>query len=220
MAIFKHHCLTSKLRKMKKIFNLLLPFIVTVSIFTTITYTACKQDNCKDITCKNGGSCNDGKCVCPDGYSGTRCEVVDPCKDVVCLNQGICESGKCNCPFEYEGDSCQYELRNKYAKTYEGTRRYAQDPPQTGWRLKFSKKGPDPTVMEVELLNLVGTVWQRYEIDLTSAGTFTIPQQVYKNMSIEGSGIISHTRVTIDMTIRNPLDPSVGYKEYFDMTAQ
>ena len=205
---------------MKKIFALLLPVIITLSVFTTITYTACKQDKCKDITCTNGGSCSDGTCICPDGYSGKRCEVVDPCKDVICLNQGECENGKCKCPFEYDGDSCQYELRNKYAKIYEGTRRYAQDTPQHGWRLKFSKKGPDPKVMEAELLNMVGTVWQKYEIVLTAAETFNIPHQDYKNISIAGSGAISHTRVIIDMTIRNLQDTTKAYKEYYDMTAQ
>lgn len=204
---------------MKKLFNLLLPVILTASIFAIVTFAACKQDKCKDISCQNGGSCSNGRCICPDGYSGTRCEVVDPCKDVVCLNQGICESGKCNCPFEYEGDSCQYELRNKYAKTYEGTRRYGQDTPQPGWRLKFSKKGPDPKVMEVELLNLVGTVWQKYEIVLTAAGTFNIPYQEYKNVSIAGSGTISSSRVIVDLNVKNLADSTITYEEHYDMSA-
>lgn len=205
---------------MIKLFNLLLPVILTASVFAVVTFAACKQDKCIDISCQNGGSCNDGTCVCPDGYSGPRCETVDPCKDVVCLNQGKCDNGKCDCPFEYEGDSCQYQLRDKYAKTYEGTRRYGQGTAQPGWRLKFSKKGPDPKVMEVELLNLVGTVWMRYEINLITAGTFNIPRQDLKNSLVEGDGVISPNLVKVNLTTKSLPDTTKVYQEYYEMTAQ
>lgn len=32
---------------------------------------------CKNITCQNGGECIDGKCNCPDGYSGKYCQTKD-----------------------------------------------------------------------------------------------------------------------------------------------
>lgn len=30
-------------------------------------------DPCKDVSCLNGGTCNDGVCLCPQGYSGSTC---------------------------------------------------------------------------------------------------------------------------------------------------
>jgi hypothetical protein len=204
---------------MKKLFNLLLPVILTVSIFTTVTYTACKQDKCKDIACKNSGSCNDGKCICPDGYSGTLCEIADPCKDVVCLNNGTCVNGDCACPFEYEGDSCQYEQRNKYAKIYGGTYTQDQDPPAEGWRLKFTPKGQDVKLMETELLNLSGTVWHKFEIVLTGTGEFNVPYQEGRNSSYIGSGTISDTRVIMTITIRSLYDTTKSYRAHYDMSA-
>ena len=45
-----------------------------VSLFAGTLYTSCKKDRCKGVTCLNGGSCNEGNCSCPTGYSGTRCE--------------------------------------------------------------------------------------------------------------------------------------------------
>ena len=35
-------------------------------------------DKCKDMACQNEGTCADGVCQCPDGYSGDLCDVVSP----------------------------------------------------------------------------------------------------------------------------------------------
>ncbi|MBK7409810.1 MAG: calcium-binding EGF-like domain-containing protein [Saprospirales bacterium] len=35
-------------------------------------------DPCENIKCENGGKCIDGKCDCPPGYSGSRCETKVP----------------------------------------------------------------------------------------------------------------------------------------------
>ena len=205
---------------MKKLSHLILPAILTFSIFTIVTYSACKQDKCKDIICTNGGSCSDGTCICPDGYSGPRCEIVDPCKDVICLNNGQCDNGDCDCTYEYEGDSCQKEIRANYAKTYEGTRRYEQDTLQPGWRLKLSTKGDDPKLMEAELLNLVDVVWQKYEIVLTGSNEFDVPQQNLRNTSIKGSGTISSNILKVNLTVKSLPDTTKVYQEYYEMTAQ
>ncbi len=205
---------------MKKLFNLLLPIMLSVSIFATVTYSACKQDKCKDITCKNGGSCSDGKCICHDGYSGSLCETIDPCKDVVCLNNGQCDNGDCDCTFEYEGDSCQNEIRANYTKIYEGSRTQDQETPENQWRLKLTKKGENPKLMEAELLNLAGVVWQKYEIILTDAYEFDVLRQDLRNTSIEGKGVISSNVVKVDLTVKSLFDTTKVYKEHYDMTAQ
>lgn len=37
----------------------------------------CKPDNpCDLITCQNGGTCNNGRCKCPEGYEGEFCEII------------------------------------------------------------------------------------------------------------------------------------------------
>jgi len=43
---------------------------ILLSLFFIVN--SCK-DSCQDVTCKNGGSCIDGNCDCPDGYSGPDC---------------------------------------------------------------------------------------------------------------------------------------------------
>lgn len=42
------------------------------STFLTITIEA--EDPCLDVTCFNGGTCFNGLCSCPDGYTGAACE--------------------------------------------------------------------------------------------------------------------------------------------------
>lgn len=61
--------------------SLLSSAIVTIAIFVTTLYTACKKtpatssDNkCATVVCKNGGSCFKGACSCPFGFEGTYCE--------------------------------------------------------------------------------------------------------------------------------------------------
>ena len=58
---------------MKKL--LFLFAIISMSLF------ACK-DACEDVTCQNGGTCDDGTCICADGYSGTNCETAENAKFV------------------------------------------------------------------------------------------------------------------------------------------
>ena len=42
--------------------------------FTSILYTSCKN-SCAHLTCFNGGSCSNGFCTCPYGYTGNSCEI-------------------------------------------------------------------------------------------------------------------------------------------------
>lgn len=60
--------------------NILFTILATVLCFVGVVYTSCsKSENnvasCEGINCKNDGVCRLGKCVCPNGFEGTYCEV-------------------------------------------------------------------------------------------------------------------------------------------------
>jgi len=46
--------------------------MVGMSVLLLSVLSGCR-DVCKDVQCKNGGTCIDGSCNCPDGYSGPDC---------------------------------------------------------------------------------------------------------------------------------------------------
>ncbi|KAI9551524.1 serrate [Daphnia sinensis] len=71
--------------------------------------------------CHNGGTCENTKpdeylCKCPDGFSGTNCEVVDNvCATAPCLHGGTCTvainaSFSCSCPPGWTGDTCHINV--------------------------------------------------------------------------------------------------------------
>ncbi len=79
------------------------------------TFNSC-TDPCGDVVCNNGGICDEGRCDCPEGFSGTNCEI-NLCAD--CVN-GNCTTGDCVCNPGYEGDNCDVLSRDKFLGTWQG----------------------------------------------------------------------------------------------------
>lgn len=44
--------------------------------FTSIIFLSngCKPDPCEKVNCLNGGTCDDGKCLCKEGFGGENCD--------------------------------------------------------------------------------------------------------------------------------------------------
>ena len=69
-----------------------------------------QSDSCDGIECGAHGSCEDGVCVCTDGYIGEYCDVPGPCVGIDCGENGTCVEGVCECDAGYEGDHCQTNI--------------------------------------------------------------------------------------------------------------
>lgn len=63
---------------MKKYSSILIALLCTLFTFSLVTYTSCKKDPCDVYVCYNNGTCQNGKCVCPTGYMGNKCEQLAP----------------------------------------------------------------------------------------------------------------------------------------------
>jgi len=106
-----HSVSLKKLTNMNKIVYLFF-LVATIGFFSINGCT----DPCGDVVCNNGGICDEGICDCPEGFSGTNCEI-DLCAE--CVN-GSCTTGDCVCEAGYEGENCDVLSRDKFIGIWSG----------------------------------------------------------------------------------------------------
>lgn len=95
-------------------------------ICTSLLYVSCTGkggkspflDKCAAISCAYGGRCDNGSCVCPDGYGGTNCEIVHRDKFIGSWN--VTEDGSQTVQTQYalalekSGDPTVIYIKNLY----------------------------------------------------------------------------------------------------------
>lgn len=80
-------------------------------IFLLTSFFLSSCNNCADVNCLNGGECNDGTCICPDGFTGEYCETTaNACTDIDCGPNGTCVDGTCVCAEGWTGEFCDMEV--------------------------------------------------------------------------------------------------------------
>src|SRR3954465_8770737 len=82
---------------MKLIRSILLTALLTLIVFSAVTYTACHKDKCNNVVCLNKGACDNGKCLCLTGYEGARCDTLSRNKFIYTFSGG-----------DHCGDSLKY----------------------------------------------------------------------------------------------------------------
>jgi len=181
---------------MKTFRYFLISFLLALTAFSTVTYTACNNDRCKNVVCQNGGSCLNAKCTCPSGFTGSKCET-NLCAGITCYNGGMCVSGTCNCPAGYEGQNC--EILNKFIGNYT-----AYDSCNSGTITKLyitaiTMKGTGEPVLKITGFGNYNTTAYASLVPMTDQ--FNIQGTTYEGYAIEGSGFYENGHINIGYTV-------------------
>ena len=102
----------------RRVYTLLL----WVPVLFAVVLLGCNNDPCKDVDCQNGGDCINGRCFCPDGFSGELCEESNPCDTIDCENGGTCVDGICECECGYSGLTCSDHITDPFTGIFTASR--------------------------------------------------------------------------------------------------
>ena len=167
---------------------------------------SCTEDPCENVLCLNGGTCDEGICDCPPGFSGDGCEIEDLCftQNVTCLNGGTCVNGVCDCAEGYSGDSCENVDRDNLL---------AQGGAATTWSVDDSCSSSGGATYSVDISAsgsnpigvLITNVWDTFlqpVVATVDGDVVTIANQEPDDddFTVEGTGTISADGSTITWT--------------------
>jgi hypothetical protein len=49
-------------------------FVLFLMFLVSLNLSSCVEDDCENNVCENGGACDQGSCMCPEGFRGAHCE--------------------------------------------------------------------------------------------------------------------------------------------------
>ncbi|GEM_PF-675107 len=161
-------------------------------------------DQCKEVGCINGGDCNDGECLCPEGFTGENCQIDERCitRNVQCLNNTTCDNGECQCGNWYFGERCETKYTNQFLRFYYGSYFCNFTSTFLNTRVLESLDEEDGKLFFI----LDDQISFEVTMDPSLDGSFEIEDQtfVYPNFergTISGSGVISLTSLQFTVTI-------------------
>lgn len=163
--------------------------VLTLFIFMGIllvTAISC-DNNCDDVICQNNGTCEDGTCVCPEGYGGDNCEQLLTCEvlEPLCPPNANCtmlnEQPVCQCNIGYQGDSCtQLTIEQYIGNGGTGQLYNANDQCSVGVPLLYTVKlspASNNTEFHIETFGGFDSPSINVRCVLTGITTFNIPLQ-------------------------------------------
>ncbi|CAI4233197.1 unnamed protein product [Auanema sp. JU1783] len=128
--------------------------------------------------CSSHGNCENGICLCDDGYTGEYCQTVGCTLELEqfngpCLNNGKCEEGKCSCPPTHHGKYCEAE---KTTHVWEELEIKASNP---------GRASHASVLVDDVVWTIGGTSFNGVTIE--QVVTFNLTSEVLTTIAIEGS---------------------------------
>lgn len=163
--------------------------VLTLFVFMGILLVAAIgcDNNCNDVICQNNGTCEDGTCICPEGYGGDNCEQLLSCEvlEPLCPTNANCTMLNglpvCQCNIGYEGDSCtQLTIENYIGNGGTGLFYNATDQCATGTPFLYTTRlspASNNTEFYIESFGAFDAPPINVRCVLTGITTFNIPLQ-------------------------------------------